>query len=583
MQTEKHSTSTEVISHGVSYADALLAVQEQVGEWPKFTKKLKARKKQSGLRKLLGRNCLLWGLPSSDAIYCSTIARLVQLKSSTKSDDFDFATAAEDWITKTEGDSITVPVAIEALAWASALPNLPQRIEEEQWKRLLARLIYLTQPLQQKNVESRFVTFALSAELSLMLAHACPELSICKKRIPDARQQFERMMDAMLDGEGMPHASYLECIQLMLASCTRTLTVDGLLKKGRIAKAARLQFDWLCRQTLRMARPNGSLMFRANEDSPHFDALMKSALAITEDDSDIAAWKSLRSKRKSTQGDELPAASEHSEWSEIATMRTNWSPNAARMAVVFSERELRTEFSVGDQIFFMGKCNPKVTVDGHELNVASDWEEVCWESDEDMDYIELDAKLDNNWRIQRQLLLARKDSFAFVADAIIGSATAEIRYQNPLPLLSGVTLDSSGENSEAMLLGEKPLGTVCPLSLSEWKTPGGKSRLREDPARLELHQRGRGLYAPLFIDFDPNRRNKALTWRSLTVAENLQTVVSDVAVAYRVQIGKKQWVIYRSLAKSANRTFLGLNLTSEFLVARFQSDGEIEPLVDVSV
>jgi len=581
MQTDKHATNSEVLSPGVSYADILVAVQEQVGEWSKFIKKSKARKKPTGLRKLLGRNYLLWGLPSSEAIYCSTIARLVQLKSSAKQDNFDFASACEKWMTASESP-ITVPVALESLAWASAMPTLKQRLEEKQWKRMLARLIYLAQPLQQSSIENRFVATTLATELSLLLAHVCPDLSICKHRSSDARQQFERMMDAMLDGEGMPHASHLSFIQLMLASCTRTLTIDGLLK-GRIGKPARLQFDWLCRQSLRMARPNGSLILSTNEDSSHFDELLKAALAITEDDSDVAALKALRGKRKSLKSEEeLPAASEHSEWSEVATMRTSWSPSAARLAVVFSNRELRTEFSVGPQIIFSGKSSPSIKVDGHELAFASDWEEVCWESDEDMDYVELDAKLEDGWRVQRQLLLARKDSFALIADALVGPTTAEISYQSPLPLCNGITLDQSSENTEAMLLGEKPLGTVVPLSLSEWKTPGGRNRLRDEPARLELYQRGRGLYAPLFIDFDPSRRSKAMTWRSLTVAENLQTLTPDVAAAYRIQIGKKHWVIYRSLAKAGNRTFLGLNLTSEFLVARFQMDGEIEPLVDVS-
>ena len=59
-------------------------------------------------------------------------------------------------------------------------------------------------------------------------------------------------------------------------------------------------------------------------------------------------------------------------------------------------------------------------------------------------------------------------------------------------------------------------------------------------------------------------------------------VLLYVAAAFRVQVGKQQWVIYRSLAKPMSRTFLGINLNSEFLVARFKPDGEIEPTIDVT-
>ena len=54
-----------------------------------------------------------------------------------------------------------------------------------------------------------------------------------------------------------------------------------------------------------------------------------------------------------------------------------------------------------------------------------------------------------------------------------------------------------------------------------------------------------------------------------------------MAVGYRVAIGKKQWLIYRSLARPANRSLLGHNLESETLVARFDRRGEVESLIEI--
>jgi hypothetical protein len=107
--------------------------------------------------------------------------------------------------------------------------------------------------------------------------------------------------------------------------------------------------------------------------------------------------------------------------------------------------------------------------------------------------------------------------------------------------------------------------------------------LEETERRLELRlsANGRCLFAPLFVDLKPRRLAKPLTWRQLTVAENLTVQPRDVAVGYRVLVGRAQWLIYRALATKANRTLLGHNLSSEFLVARFRRNGQVESLLEI--
>jgi hypothetical protein len=56
----------------------------------------------------------------------------------------------------------------------------------------------------------------------------------------------------------------------------------------------------------------------------------------------------------------------------------------------------------------------------------------------------------------------------------------------------------------------------------------------------------------------------------------------DVAVGYRAQCGKAQWIFYRSLGPRANRTIIGQNTSSEFFAARFLApSGKIEELVEI--
>jgi hypothetical protein len=72
------------------------------------------------------------------------------------------------------------------------------------------------------------------------------------------------------------------------------------------------------------------------------------------------------------------------------------------------------------------------------------------------------------------------------------------------------------------------------------------------------------------------------TWRQLTIAENLNIVSRDEAVAYRVQVGIDQWLFYRSIRPAISRTVLGQHLSCEFICGRFLNDGSIESLVEIA-
>lgn len=89
------------------------------------------------------------------------------------------------------------------------------------------------------------------------------------------------------------------------------------------------------------------------------------------------------------------------------------------------------------------------------------------------------------------------------------------------------------------------------------------------------------MFAPLCFDLRPGRMTCPFTWRKLAIAQSLEVQPDDVAVGYRVMIGREQWLLYRALASKGYRTLLGHNLVSEMLVARFDRSGEVEPLVEI--
>ena len=130
---------------------------------------------------------------------------------------------------------------------------------------------------------------------------------------------------------------------------------------------------------------------------------------------------------------------------------------------------------------------------------------------------------------------------------------------------------------------------MLPLALPEWRSIAQCEELsvergpRRSAGAIWLRQfaPARRLFAPLWFDLDPRRAGQPLTWRALTVAESRQAQPADTAVGFRVAVGKRQWLVYRSLAAAANRTVLGHNLSTETLVARFHKDGRVESLIEV--
>ena len=65
------------------------------------------------------------------------------------------------------------------------------------------------------------------------------------------------------------------------------------------------------------------------------------------------------------------------------------------------------------------------------------------------------------------------------------------------------------------------------------------------------------------------------------MAENRRICDPDEAVGYRAQIGREQWLVYRSLAPRGNRTILGQNLIYEFVAGRLQPDGSLTEFIEI--
>jgi len=285
-----------------------------------------------------------------------------------------------------------------------------------------------------------------------------------------------------------------------------------------------------------------------------------------------------------------PTPALHTPDSRRALLRRTWQPPFDSLEVDYSRPALEVRLTAGDWTLIAGDWTLATTVDGQPLLATGDWEEVCWHSDRDVDYLELELPLSGGWKLQRQMALSRKDQFLLLADAVLGEEAlasemrAEVRHTFELPLAEGIAFDAEVETREgSVLCRRKRVARVIPLPFPEWRTEHSPGELRCDDRRLAMSHAGvgRNLYVPLWLDLCPSRHRRECTWRRLTVGESLQVQPRDVAAGYRVQAGKEQWLVYRSLARPKSRTVLGQNFITEFVLSRFLASGETEEILEI--
>ena len=593
-----------------SLADRMLAGDHAVdpADYAAWCRHLKSRKTVRPLHKVFKSEGapLMWGLPDGligsgsqggmraggdgQQLTAETRSLLNQLwkltpRSATLDDSAkqQIAEAASEWL-HDAGADLQLDTALTCLAWANALPALGSVLDAATWRQVFDRLISLATDATAGGYQPETLSTDLfGVELPLTLAYHFPEVKAVRALGNAGAEGLNDSLLERLDGAGLPPAAEIPRLRSWLAMWTRCIHL-GLLAGVKVAKKPMEQFDWLVRQALRLTRHDQSQVFwpLGMKAGAELRSLMNSALQITDDPEDKALVALILDGEK-VRDHRLPADPGYeSEWSQFALLQPDWSPREPRLAVDFSQPQLHCEFSVKQTVLSQGEWTSIVHVDGRPLEVASAWESICWQEDDDVDYLELQCDLQDGWTLQRQFVFARQDYFLFMGDALLGPRAANIELGQQIPLLEGVRGTRTGETSECFLTcgGKKAL--VIPPALSEWTSARhlGVLDVEDGYLRQTVQHHGQAAYLPLFIDVHPRRLRQQLTWRQLTVGANLTKATRDEAVGYRIHVGPEQWLFYRSMRRAV-RSVLGQNLLSDFLCARFLDDGDVDTIIEI--
>jgi len=536
---------------------------------------------------------LQWGI--SLAQLSKPSANLLRLAENPNVGRKDAERLLSRWLRGTSTQPQTIGFALECLAVAHSLPQVANLIESDLWWKLLDALWQVVQSSTDWRIDVEFpaeeglAQQLLAGELPLTLVHLLPEMRPVYKLHSVAREALSEGLAELLNGDGLVRGTHLSVLRPLLACWTRCRAMGASHKKSCWNRKAELQYQCLTTHALGLSSPAGTPLLGGPHDAAWTPDFLQTVLRLGGDAADITAARSVYGKKLTRQlacknKKFVPETSDHCEWSGLAYLRTDWQRDEPTVVVDYSKPELRLEVWAGPQRLISGAWTSETTLNGKRLEPIGTWDENCWFSDEDVDYLELSIELSGGARLERQILLARDELFLLLTDYVIGTAGGDICHKYRMPLDSKVVFQPEKETREGFLSDGKKVARVLPLALPEWRTDPRVGQLDTSKGQLELAQQlpGKNLACPLLIDLKKSRVSKPCTWRQLAVAESLELQSHDVAVGYRAQCGKDQWLVYRSLAKPANRSVLGQNLSHECLVARFLApEGEVDELLEI--
>ena len=276
--------------------------------------------------------------------------------------------------------------------------------------------------------------------------------------------------------------------------------------------------------------------------------------------------------------------SNQSDWARFALLRSDWSVQADSVAVAHHRQFPQIDVTAAGKPLLHGDWTLELKLGDTAVELAEEWSCVCWQSDPDADYIELQMRGPGKLRVERIIMLSRKERFLLLADSIAGAPPGRIEYRATLPLADDILVRLDTPTREAQLTMKGFKARVFPLAVAQDRVHSTPHEFTATADRLTLKQvaQGEGLFAPVLLDWHPDRTRADAQWRSLTVTEEGRVITPDIAAGHRLKLGDLQLLIFRSLKTTGeSRAVLGHHTHNETVIARVDKKGDIDPILMV--
>ena len=427
-----------------------------------------------------------------------------------------------------------------------------------------------------------------------LLAHRSrlrvPDLLTCfQTAVPAAVLAVEQLETAAEPPPLAPRAirDQIE-LPLLIGTLFRSVQGAAAVRKSARVRAAAEWEHW----TDRTGLPHRSLL----SDDPQSQQSAQTLLRLADYEAagrtvgDAAEWLDslLQPVRRRT----ARLGSELSEWAGVAVCQSQ--KPAVRVTCCYGTEGVATRVDLRAPL--LADWEVDVRIDG-ALVPTDDWRSVCWFSDEEADYLELQSDVTTDLgtvRLTRQIMLAKSDQWLYLAASAVASDGDRVSIEHRFAAAAGTEWEP--DPRDRLLWFRDPtksevLGRLVPLGVESDRFRPAAGVCRWQPAADEsaggpgsvivAGESETASCVPVAIELSPKRQVQPLDWSPLTVAEFGRPCPLARAGGWRLRSGDDQWLIYQSLTPPTSpRTVLGMHTNQEAVFARF-SDGTIDPIVAV--
>jgi len=517
------------------------------------------------------------------------------------------ATKIAKWISQQLPKASYDPyVALVCAGWIHALPDVGRHVSPTQWLEVLqCSLTQVDRAWESGPTDGLFPWMVWACEIPLALAKQLSHLGGKDRIVSETLNRIALLLEESSDN---PHGFLAhggQDLRALLACMMRCRWSADAVGARKWFPPQRKALSKLAIAALILSDSDGKqLLFDRSDTSLHegfWVALntlvgknkklqLSTACGLPDSVGKAIGEKPSKLRKDATLDVLLPKHSHYWEKCSIVSMRRSWRDRGCRVAVDFSSDVIWLDVvgQSGERVL-SGEWDIEIRRNNELLQTDVSWQEVCWFTDDDVDYLELECEVENVCKIQRQVMLMRDEGVVFFADALIAQSPESWSIKSTWTVPDDIVLHSEQKTTEGKLVRadnpEQAMALLMPVAMPEWRRSPSHGRMGSERSTLYLQceTKAKNLYSPLVMSLRGISSSPAYTWRQLTIAEELLIQPRDIAEAYRVQVNRDQWVFYRSLTPCTRRTVMGLHLNTEFYAGRFSpSDGLFEPVVEVN-
>lgn len=394
------------------------------------------------------------------------------------------------------------------------------------------------------------------------------------------------------DTDGTPHADLVERLPLWLAPLVRVTRIGRAfdLRVWNRDQEERLQS--VVERSIPLCRPDGRAALSNGLKLQPFPVLNAAAEACgLPEIGPVGSY--LRSVKRAIDGKPparpradgvLSMPSNQSDFARFALLRSDWTVQADSVAIAHHRHFPQLDVTASGRPLIHGDWTIKLTIGGVPVELAEEWSCVCWQSDPDADYIELQMLGPGKLRVERIVMLSRAERFLLLADSVSGVPNQRIEYQSELPLSDDIQPRPDTATREVQLSAKGFRARAFPLAVAQDRVQSTPHNFAGADGKLTLTQvaQGEGLFAPLILDWGVSRSRGNAQWRTLTVTEDGRVIGPDIAAGHRLKIDDLQLLIFRSLKDTGeSRAVLGHHTWNETVVGRVNKKGDVDPFLMV--